>query len=126
FSNGASYRNPRVDELFELAASETDRQKRAAYYFDAQEILARDVPYLWLYEPQGAAAYKSALQGMYRWSAKSNVYFAQDAWWIDSKSSNGNSSDIFGQRRLYFFLILGAIILIAVIAILVKRKKRRS
>jgi peptide/nickel transport system substrate-binding protein len=126
FSNGAGYRSPRVDELFELAASETDRQKRAAYYFEAQEILARDVPYLWLYEPQGAVAYKSALQGMYGWSAKSNIYFAQDAWWTDGKSSNGNSSDRFGQRKLYFFLIIGAIVLIAVIAFLVKRRKRRS
>jgi len=105
---------------------ETDRQKRAAYYFEAQEILVKDVPYLWLYEPQGAAAYKSTLQGMYGWSAKSNVYFVQDAWWIDSKSSNGNLSEAFNQRRLYFFLMLGAIILIAVIVILMKRKKRRS
>ncbi len=106
--------------------SETDRQKRAAYYFEAQEILARDVPYLWLYEPQGAVAYKSAIRGMYGWSAKSNVYFAQDAWWIDGKSSNGNSSDTFGQRRLYFFLIVGAVILIVVITVLSKRKKRQS
>jgi len=126
FSNGASYRNPRVDELFELAASETDKEKRAAYYFEAQEILARDVPYLWLYEPNSGAAYKSELQGMYVWSAKSNIYFAQDAWWTDGKSSNGNMSDSFGQRRLYFFLIIGAVILIAIIAILAKRKKRRS
>jgi len=105
---------------------ETDRQKRAAYYFEAQEILVKDVPYLWLYEPQGAAAYKSALQGMYGWSAKSNVYFAQDAWWIDGKSSNRNLSDSFNQRRLYFFLIVGGIILIAVFAILVRRKKHQS
>jgi peptide/nickel transport system substrate-binding protein len=126
FSNGASYRNPRVDELFELAASETDRQKRAEYYFEAQEILARDVPYLWLYEPQGAVAYKSALQGMYGWSAKSNIYFAQDAWWTGGKSLNGNSSDRFGQRKLYFFLIISAIVLIAVATLLFKRKKRRN
>ncbi len=126
FSNGASYRNPRIDELFELAASETNKEKRAAYYFEAQEILVKDVPYLWLYEPQGAAAYKSGLQGMYEWSAKSNVYFAQDAWWIDGKGSNGNSTDASSQRRLYFFLIIGAIILIAIIAFLAKRKKRQS
>ncbi|MEJ7861346.1 MAG: ABC transporter substrate-binding protein [Pyrinomonadaceae bacterium] len=125
FSNGASYHNPRIDELFELAASETNKQKRAAYYFEAQEILARDVPYLWLYEPQGAVAYKSDLQGMYLWSAKSNVYFAQDAWWTGGKGSDGNSSNAFGQRQFYFFLIIGAIILIAVIAVLAKRKKRR-
>ena len=126
FSNGAGYRNPRIDELFELAASETNRQKRAAYYFEAQEILVKDVPYLWLYESQGAAVYKSELQGMYQWSAKSSVYFAQDAWWIGGKSPIGNLSETFGQRRLYFFLIIGAIILIVVIAILAKRKKRRS
>ncbi len=106
--------------------SETDRQKRAAYYFEAQEILARGVPYLWLYEPQSGAAYKSGLQGMYAWSAKSNVYFAQDAWWIDGKNSNKNSSGSFSQRRLYFFLIIRVIILIAAIAVWAKRKKRRS
>ncbi|MDQ3322221.1 MAG: ABC transporter substrate-binding protein [Acidobacteriota bacterium] len=125
FSNGAGYRNPKVDELFELAASETDRQKRAAYYYEAQDILTKDVPYLWLYELQGAAVYKNELQGIYGWSAKSSVYFAQDAWWIDGRSPNGNLSETFGQRRLYFFLVVGAIILIAVIAFLAKRRKRR-
>jgi peptide/nickel transport system substrate-binding protein len=126
FSNGAGYRNPRIDELFELAASETDRQKRAAYYYEAQDILTKDMPYLWLYELQGAAVYKNELQGMYGWSAKSSVYFAQDAWWIDGRSPNGNTSETFGQRRLYFFLIIGAVILIAVIAILVRGKKRQN
>ncbi|HXG85389.1 MAG TPA: ABC transporter substrate-binding protein, partial [Pyrinomonadaceae bacterium] len=126
FSNGAGYRNPRVDELFELAASETDRQKRAAYYFEAQEILARDVPYLWIYEPHGAAAYKSALQGMYGWSAKSNVYFAQDAWWIDGKNSNGNSSDTFGQRRFCFLIVAVALVSLIVFVIFLRRKMRRS
>ncbi|MCY7346711.1 MAG: ABC transporter substrate-binding protein [Pyrinomonadaceae bacterium] len=126
FSNGAGYRNPRIDELFELAASETDRQKRAVYYYEAQEILTKDAPYLWLYELQGAAVYKSELQGIYGWSAKSSVYFAQDAWWINGKSSNGSASDAFGQRRLYFFLIIGAIFLIAAIVTLSKRRKHRS
>ena len=126
FSNGAGYRNARIDELFELAASETDKQKRAAYYFEAEEILVRDVPYLWMYEPQSGAAYKSALQGMYQWSAKSNIYFAQDAWWTNGKRPAGNSTDATGQRRFYFFLAVGVIILIAVAAILVKRRNGRN
>ena len=125
FSNGASYRNPRIDELFELAASETDKQKRAAYYFEAQEILLTDVPYLWIYEPNSGAAYKSALQGMYQWSAKSNIYFAQDAWWKDGKSSNGNTSESFGRSKLYFLLVVGAIVLILVIAVVFRKKFRR-
>ncbi len=125
FSNGASYRNPRIDELFELAASETDKQKRAAYYFEAQEILVKDVPYLWLYEPHSGVAYKRDLQGMYKWSAKSNIYFAQDAWWKDGKSPSTNSSSFFGQSRLYILLIVGGIILIAAIVILVKSNLRK-
>lgn len=121
FSNGASYRNPRVDELFELAASETNKEKRAEYYFEAQEILAREVPYLWIYEPQGATAYNRNLQGMYTWSAKSNVYFAQDAWWINGGRANQNA---FGGRRFYFFLIAGIIILLIIAAFFLRRKRR--
>lgn len=125
FSNGASYRNPRIDELFELAASETDRQKRAAYYFEAQEILVRDVPYLWIYEPQSGAAYNGGLQGMYSWSAKSNIYFAQDAWWINGTRANQATSGAVGQRRLYFLLAVAALILI-VAASFLRKKMRRS
>jgi len=126
FSNGASYRSPRVDELFELAASETNKQKRAAYYFEAQEILLTDVPYLWIYEPEGAAAYKSALQGMYQWSAKTNIYFAQDAWWASGTNSSGSSSAAFGQQRPTFFAIGIAIVLILVIGFVYREKIRRS
>lgn len=126
FSNGAGYRNPRIDELFELAASETDRQKRAAYYYEAQDILTKDAPYLWLYELQGAAVYKSELQGIYGWSAKSSVYFAQDAWWINGKSSNGSASDAFGQRRLYFLLAIVALVLIIFVAVFFSRKMSRG
>ncbi|MEO6050294.1 MAG: hypothetical protein ABIP78_03045, partial [Pyrinomonadaceae bacterium] len=125
FSNGASYRNPRVDELFDLAASETHKQKRATYYFEAQEILVRDVPYLWLYEPQSGAAYNRGLQGMYLWSAKSSTYFAQDAWWTGGKNPSRGSSGGVGQRTFYFLSIVGAIILILIVAILVRRKRRR-
>lgn len=125
FSNGASYRNPRVDKLFDLASAETDKQQRAAYYFEAQEILLTDVPYLWIYEPEGAAAYKSGLQGMYLWSAKSNIYFAQDAWWTGGKSSNGNFSEAFGRRRLMFVVISGAIVLVLAIVFVIRRKLLR-
>ncbi|MEO7672572.1 MAG: ABC transporter substrate-binding protein [Pyrinomonadaceae bacterium] len=126
FSNGASYRNPLVDELFDLAASETDRPKRAGYYFQAQEILATELPYLWLYEPQSSSAYKSGLQGMYVWSAKSSVYFAQDAWWIDVDRGKGGSPVITGQRRIYFLLAIGGIVLIAAMAFVLRRNRRRS
>ena len=126
FSNGAGYKNARVDELFDLAATETDRQKRAAYYFEMQEIVTKDVPYLWLYTGQGETAYKSELQGVFEWSAKSTTYFAQDAWWQNGARPDNANSEVLSQRRLYFFAILGTTILLAVIVAFIKRKKRRN
>jgi len=125
FSNGAGYRNERVDELFERAASELDKRRRAEYYFEAQDILVRDLPYFWLYEPRSAAAYRAGLQGMYTWSAKSNVYFAQDAWWADGGRSDRTALGSFTRRRLYFLLAMITLISFAA-AIFVNRRRRRG
>ncbi|MCA1574371.1 MAG: ABC transporter substrate-binding protein [Acidobacteria bacterium] len=123
FSNGAGYRNPRVDELFTLAASELDKQKRAAYYFEAQDILVKDLPYFWLYEPNSSAAYLTGLHGMYEWSAKSNIYFAQDAWWADG-GRPAQSGAKFTRWKIY--VLLTFIALSAVVgAILLKRRRLR-
>ncbi len=124
FSNGAGYNNPRVDELFTLAASEIDREKRSAYYFEAQDIVVKDVPYLWIYEPHSASAYKSDLQDMYKWSAKGNIYFAQDAWWSNGNGAGASSTFAKSSRLFYFLLFAGALILTTVIVVLAKRRKR--
>jgi len=125
FSNGAGYRNPRVDELFVLAASELDQQKRAAYYFQAQDILVKDLPYFWLYEPNSSAAYRAGLHGMYEWSAKSNIYFAQDARWIDGGRAARSLGGTF--RRWQLFLIVALVTLSAVlVVVLLKRRRQRA
>ena len=123
FSNGAGYRNPRVDELFALAASELDREKRAALYFEAQDILVKDLPYFWLYEPKSAAAYRTGLQGMYTWSAKSNIYFAQDAWWTDGGRSTSTTSGATTRRVLYLLVVLLFSASLAAVLIFMKRRR---
>lgn len=85
FSNGAGYRNPRVDELFIRASSTVGQPERAKLYFEAQEILVKELPYFWLYEPRSSSAYNAALRGVFAGSAKSNVQFARDAWWVDGR-----------------------------------------
>ena len=124
FSNGAGYRNGRVDELFSLAASELDKQKRAGYYFEAQDILVKDLPYFWLYEPNSGAAYRAGLQGMYTWSAKSNIYFAQDAWWADGGRSGRTTSSAGPRRGLYLLLFGVVVISISIAAVLLYKRKR--
>jgi peptide/nickel transport system substrate-binding protein len=122
FSNGAGYRNPRIDELFDLASSETNKQKRAEYYFEAQNILVKDLAYFWLYEPRSSATYDAALQGVYQWSAKSNLHFASDAWWSDVRRADKHIAGS-GNRR-WVYALVG--ILIAALAIAVFAYSRRD
>jgi peptide/nickel transport system substrate-binding protein len=87
FSNAAGYHNPRVDELFDVAARELDRAARARAYFEIQEILLRESPYIWLIESGhlSGVAFRSEFQGLHSWSSKSIMTYGADAWWSKGK-----------------------------------------
>ncbi|MDQ6829491.1 MAG: ABC transporter substrate-binding protein, partial [Gemmatimonadota bacterium] len=68
FNNGAGYRNPIVDSLFDLAASTLDPAKRKQIYGSVQRILLDDVPYLWLVETDGLRAWRAEVRGLRIWS----------------------------------------------------------
>ena len=121
FSNGAGYRNPRVDELFTRASATLDQPQRAQLYFEAQDILVKELPYFWLYEPRTSAAYHAALQGMYQWSAKSNISFAQDAWWAEGKRPERNLAGA-GSRIRWWWALPVVALMIALVSV---RRKRR-
>ncbi len=125
FSNGAIYRNSRMDELFSLAAAEMDKQRRAALYFEAQQIALNDVPYLWLHEPLSGTAYDAGLNGMYTWNAKSNVYFAQDAWWSNPARSDRLKTQT-SRRQTYFFVAAAALTAVLLLFLLRRRRMKRS
>ncbi len=63
--NATGYSNPKVDELLKEAGEVSDRDKRAAYYFQAQEILNEAVPTLILFDEQQADAFSNKLHGLY-------------------------------------------------------------
>lgn len=50
FNNTAGYANPRVDELFNMAAVEMDAEKRGALYSELQQVMVDDVPVVWFLE----------------------------------------------------------------------------
>jgi peptide/nickel transport system substrate-binding protein len=50
FTNTAGYSNPRVDELFDVAAREADAAKRAAAFKEVQKLVIEDQPLIWLVE----------------------------------------------------------------------------
>lgn len=62
FTNGAGYRNPDVDRLFDEAARQLDQSKRGAAYEQAQRQIAADLPYLWLLETVSVRGQTTACQ----------------------------------------------------------------
>ena len=63
FSNGAGYSNPEVDSLLDRAAREPDPAKRTPLYRQLQEILVKDLPYIWLTESAGLRAFNANCTG---------------------------------------------------------------
>lgn len=78
FSNGASYRNPRVDELFDLAAGSLDLAVRGKHYHEIQEIVWRDLPYFWLVETFRDVAFNHDLRDPQYWAGN----IAERAYWV--------------------------------------------
>lgn len=68
FSNGAGYRNNRIDQLFDLASEPVDREARRRHYMEIQQILAEDVPYFWLIDSEGFRAHRTAFMGFRLWT----------------------------------------------------------
>ena len=68
FSNGAGYRNARIDELFDLGSEPVDREARRRHYVEIQRILADDVPYFWLIDSEGFRAHRTAFSGFRLWT----------------------------------------------------------
>ena len=48
FTNTSQYRNPKVDELFDQAATAATDEERQRLYTEVQKILAEDVPLAWI------------------------------------------------------------------------------
>ncbi len=61
--NRGRYKNPELDRLIDLAAGLTDREARRPLYLEAQEIVARDLPYVSLFLRQTVAVAAAPLTG---------------------------------------------------------------
>ena len=68
FCNVARYSNPEVDRLFNEAGASMDQKARARAYYKVQEILAEELPYMWLYSPgtMDTCIAKSNVKGLFR------------------------------------------------------------
>jgi len=68
FSNGAGYKNPRVDALFDQAAAASDKAERAKAYFEIQDIVNKDIPDWNLVETEGYRVWSAKYHDPFYWS----------------------------------------------------------
>lgn len=85
WSNTQQYSNPKVDELLETAATETDPEKRAELYKEFQNIVVGDVPIYFLNETPMYTVYKKGLKNAPTsiWGAASPL---DDVYWDDGSN----------------------------------------
>ncbi len=62
--NFVSYNNPEVDALFEKGRRTFDIKERKQAYYRIQEILAEDLPYIFLYVPDALTIVNSRVKGI--------------------------------------------------------------
>ena len=79
-ANRGRYRNPEFDRLVDLGARFLEPSKRRPHYLAAQEILARDLPYISLFNRLNYAVLPRELEG-YRNHTSGELYSLKRAHW---------------------------------------------
>ena len=62
-SNKCFYANPEVDKLFDDVNFAVTIEEQQKFYFKAEAIIARDVPTIWIVNPQDATAHRKEVKG---------------------------------------------------------------
>ena len=66
FNNATGYSNPKVDALFDNGRDASGQAQRAKYYYQVQEILARDLPILTIHQNVQVGASSARLHGVWQ------------------------------------------------------------
>ncbi len=80
-ANRGRYRNPEFDRLVDLGARFLDAAERRPHYLEAQAILARDLPYVSLFNRLNYAVLPRTLEG-YENHTSGELYSLKKARWV--------------------------------------------
>ena len=61
--NRAFYKNDKVDQLIRKALALSDQQQRIKLYNEAQDIIMKDAPYIFLYQTQTIVPMRKSVKG---------------------------------------------------------------
>ena len=78
--NYASYNNTKADSLIEAINKELNLEAQKDLIYQFQEIIHRDLPYLYLYSPKERVAYSAQLKNVNIYSLRPN-FWASEIYW---------------------------------------------
>lgn len=79
--NFVSYSNPQLDELLIKAQSSNLEEDRKAFLHQAQDIISRDLPYIFLYSPNNLLAVNKRIKGFQ--PDPVDIFNNIDGWWVE-------------------------------------------
>jgi len=124
--NQGGYNNSRVDALFNQAAREVDVNKRKQLFSQIQQILAEDLPYIWLVEKYDPGAYwANKIGGGIPYSRLGYMENTAETIWF-MKAPAKVEPTLFGMPMDQAYMVIGAVVVVVVVAVvaLVYMRKR--
>ncbi|HVB97611.1 MAG TPA: hypothetical protein VNG11_07750, partial [Chloroflexota bacterium] len=85
--NRPKWKNSQLDALMEKGRTTLDPKERQKYYYQVDEILADELPYIWLWEPVRPLGINKRVIGMAEHQSlvyNMSAYRAPQEWWIKS------------------------------------------
>ena len=82
--NFICYKNEELDKLLIAGRKEFDPEKRKVFYHKAQEIIAEDQPYTFLYVPYALVSVSKRFEDVY--TAPAGLTHNQDKWWVKKEN----------------------------------------
>lgn len=92
YGNAAPYNNPTTDALWNQAATTVDPAKRTQALYSIQEILVRDMPHIWLWEPVSVAFWTKDFAGICSRITNEGADHFQFAYWLKGSAVSPEST----------------------------------
>ena len=80
-NNIPDYRNPELDAIWERGRAATTVEEQVKVYREAQELIARELPYLFLWYPDMIAVKNTRIGGMYDINSAANFQYSFN-WFV--------------------------------------------
>jgi len=80
-NNIPDYRNPELDAIWERGRAATSLEEQVAVYREAQQLIAQELPYLFLWYPDMIAVKNTRIGGMYDINSAANFQYSFN-WFV--------------------------------------------